>query len=62
MRGKRVKQLRESVRQAQILIGDRDGATFTLRQTKRNHQGGRKTFTRSATATGYFCSRKDGGQ
>ena len=53
MRGKIVKQLREAVWQANVL----SGKPFELKKTKRNHQGGRKTFTRSAIATGYFCSR-----
>ena len=53
MRGKRVKQLREAVWQANVL----SGKPFELKKTKRNHQGSRKTFTKPATATGYFCCR-----
>jgi len=53
MRGKRVKALREALRQASIL----GGPIVSLKHVKRNHQGERKTWTKPATATGYFCSR-----
>ena len=57
MRGNRVKQLREALRQANIMIGIGTSEGITLKRIKRNHRGSRKTFTKPATATGYFCCR-----
>ena len=52
MRGKRVKQLCQALRHAVHLDGPGG-----LKHVKRNYQGSRKTWTKPATATGYFCSR-----
>jgi len=54
MRGKRVKQLRESVRQEAIIT---DAPARSLKRIKRNHHGERRVFIKTARATGYFCSR-----
>ena len=56
MRGKRVKQLR-TARYMAIIMGGPDAPDVSLKHIKRNHQGSRKTFTKPATATGYFCCR-----
>ena len=56
MRGKRVHWLRNVVRYSNLLKPE-SAPDVTLTQLKRNHQGSRKTFTKPATATGYFCCR-----
>ena len=56
MRGKRVRWLRNVVRYSNLLKPE-SAPEVTLKQLKKNHQGSRKTFTKPATATGYFCSR-----
>jgi len=54
MRGATVKRLREALRQS-IILG---GPLVSLKRVKRNHQGGRKAFSKSANVTtGFHCCR-----